>query len=39
MSFKLELKYMLTKKVVNPCEEIPPYLFFVYYYSDTEYLK
>lgn len=39
MSFKFELKYMSTKKVVNPCEEIPPYLFLSIIIPDTEYLK
>lgn len=27
---------MSTKKVENPCEEIPPYLLFAYYYSKNE---
>lgn len=29
MSFKPQLEYISTKKVANPCEEIPPYLLFL----------
>lgn len=38
--FQSQFKYKSTKKVANPCEEIPPYLLFLpIIISDTEHLK
>jgi len=34
--FQSQFEYISTKKVANPCEEIPPYLLFAYYYSKNE---